>query len=194
VTATFTNLISLWLLSRLAHREGFRWRDQIRFERGTLKQDLLIYLGLTVISLPIAFLPNLAVGALLFGDATQASNMMIRALPAWVAVVTLAAFPITNALAELPTYFAYSMPRLQVLSGRSWIAIVLPAFWLAAQHCTLPLIFDGRFVVWRFAMFLPFALMIGIVVHWRPRLLPYMMVGHGLLDLQMGMMILSASL
>jgi hypothetical protein len=194
VTATLTNLVSLWLLSRLARWEGFRWRDVIRFERSTLKRDLLTYLGLSLISLPVAILPNIAAGTLLFGDAQQALNKMLLPLPVWAAIVALVAFPITIALAELPTYYAYVMPRLQVLSGRKWIAIVLPAFWLAAQHCTLPLIFDSRFILWRFAMFLPFALLIGIVVHWRPRLLPYVMIGHGLLDLQMAVMILSTSL
>ena len=104
--------------SRLARQEGFRWRDVIRFDRRTLKGDLLLYLGLTVISLPVAFLPNIVAGSLLFGDAAQASSMMIRALPAWIAVGAMAAFPITNGLAELPTYYAYAMPRLEGLSGR----------------------------------------------------------------------------
>jgi hypothetical protein len=194
LTATAANVIGLWLLARLARHEHFRWRDVIRFDRRTLKPDLLTYLGLTLISLPVAFLPNLVVGSLLFGDAAQASNLMIRALPAWAAVVTLVTFPITNALAELPTYYAYAMPRLQALSRRGWLALALAAFWHAAQHCTLPLLFDARFIVWRLAMFLPFALLVAVVVRWRPRLLPYMLAGHVLLDLQMSLMVLSLSL
>jgi hypothetical protein len=39
-------------------------------------------------------------------------------------------------------------------------------------------------------MFLPFALMIGIVLRWRPRLPPYWMVGHGLHFLRISMAIL----
>ena len=38
-------------------------------------------------------------------------------------------------------------------------------------------------------MFLPLALYIGFVLHWRLRLLPYMMVLHGLLDFQAALMV-----
>ena len=47
----------------------------------------------------------------------------------------------------------------------------------------MPWILDARFMLWRFLMFLPFALSISLLLRWRPRLLPYMMIFHGLLDL-----------
>ena len=72
--------------------------------------------------------------------------------------------------------------------------MLLAAFWHAVQHCTLPVIFDVRFVLWRLTMFLPFALLIAVVVRRWPRLLPYMMIGHVLMDMQLGAMVLSASL
>jgi hypothetical protein len=87
---------------------------------------------------------------------------------AWVATLL---FPATIALAELPTYFAYDMPRLEVIIGR-WSEVVLAGLALAAQHMTLPLIFDGRFLVWRLGMFLPFALLVAIVLRWPPRSCP----------------------
>ena len=62
----------------------------------------------------------------------------------------------------------------------------------ALQHCALPLVFDGRFLLWRFGMFLPFAALTAILLRWRPSLFPYTMVIHGLLDLQVGMMVLFA--
>jgi hypothetical protein len=43
-------------------------------------------------------------------------------------------------------------------------------------------------------MFLPFAIFLGIVLGWRPRLLGYIAVLHGLADLQVAFMILSVSL
>jgi hypothetical protein len=47
----------------------------------------------------------------------------------------------------------------------------------------MPLIFDGRFILWRALMFLPFALAVGLALNWRPRLMPYLMAGHALIDL-----------
>jgi len=32
-------------------------------------------------------------------------------------------------------------------------------------------------------MFFPLALMLGILLRWRPRLLPYLVIIHGLMDL-----------
>ena len=46
----------------------------------------------------------------------------------------------------------------------------------------MPLLLDLRFMSWRLLMFLPFAFMVGILLHWRPRLLPYMVIVHILID------------
>jgi hypothetical protein len=43
---------------------------------------------------------------------------------------------------------------------------------------------------WRFLIFLPFALWVGLIVRWRPRLLPYMMVIHALMDVSLFMFLL----
>lgn len=62
-------------------------------------------------------------------------------------------------------------------------------YFLAVQHGTLPLIFDGRFIAWRVLMYLPFALSVGLLLRWRPQLLPYPVVVHGLLDMATAFMI-----
>ena len=64
----------------------------------------------------------------------------------------------------------------------------------AFQHVALPLILDWRFVIWRLLMFLPFALFIAWVIDRRRTVLPYMMGAHGLLDAQLPVFILLASL
>jgi membrane protease YdiL (CAAX protease family) len=51
------------------------------------------------------------------------------------------------------------------------------------QHCFLPLILDGRFMLWRLAMYLPFALFVGFLIKRRPGLLPYFAVVHALMDI-----------
>ncbi len=47
----------------------------------------------------------------------------------------------------------------------------------------LPLILDGRFMLWRLGMYLPFALFAGLILKLRPTLLPYFMIIHALADL-----------
>jgi hypothetical protein len=40
-------------------------------------------------------------------------------------------------------------------------------------------------------MFMGFALLVALCLNWRPRLLPYLMVVHGLLDLASGWLVFS---
>jgi hypothetical protein len=179
VTATLTNIVSIALLVILFNQEGKRYRELFRFEQATWKVDLLVVLGLTVLSAALVMLPNFGLATWLFGDAQVTMELFYRPLPIWAVLVSMVAFPLTIALAELPTYFGYAMPRL----GRGVWPVVAAAFFLSIQHAALPLLLDWRFILWRAAMFLPFALVLAIVLHWRPRLLPYLVVVHALLDL-----------
>jgi membrane protease YdiL (CAAX protease family) len=96
----------------------------------------------------------------------------------------LIAFPISIALAELATYYGYLMPRLKSVLKKKWLAVLLPVIFLSIQHCCLPLIFDVKFLLYRGLMYFPFALLIGLAINKRPKLLPYFVILHGLMDLQ----------
>jgi hypothetical protein len=54
-------------------------------------------------------------------------------------------------------------------------------------------LFDLRFITWRGLMFLPFALLLGIVLQWRPRLLPYLAILHVLMDLSFALLLLGVA-
>jgi membrane protease YdiL (CAAX protease family) len=99
------------------------------------------------------------------------------------------AFPVTMGFAELATYFGYIMPRLRQRVKPGWLALFLPIFFLSIQHCTMPLIFQEKFIVLRGLMYLPFAAMLGTALNKRPTLLPYLAVLHGLLDAMTVMMV-----
>ena len=64
---------------------------------------------------------------------------------------------------------------------------------LAFQHVTLPLLFDARFMVWRLVMFVPFGLLVAVLLRSRPQLLPYMVVVHMLMDASVMYFVLAAS-
>jgi hypothetical protein len=190
VAVTLSNLVTLGLLSTLAKGEGMRLVDLYRVERSSFWREAAICLGFTVVAAPLMMLPNTGMATLLWGDPNVPFAMMFKPLPLWVIYITMVAFPVTNALAELPTYYGYSMPRLISLTGKVVPVLLLASFWLALQHSALPLIFDWRFILWRFGMMLPFAIFAGAMLRWRSRLLPFMMVIHGLLDLTLPVMLL----
>jgi hypothetical protein len=189
VTAVLANLVCMGLLITLYWREGSNYWHIFRIQRQTVKKDLLVLLGTLILAGPIGFLPNVLTANWLFGTQLVALDLFLQPLPRWGFIIALIAFPLTIALAELPTYFAYCMPRLEAQTGRRWLAVLLPSLFLAAQHCTLPLLFNGRFLAWRFLMFLPFALFLGLLLRWRPQLLPYLVVVHGLMDMATVLMI-----
>lgn len=192
VVATATNVLTVIVVVRLLRRDGRRYRDLFTRAGGRLVPDLLATLALAVAMSVLVVLPNLGLATWLFGDPEAPLDILVQPLPAWAAWTTLIAFPVTIALAELPFYFGVVQPRLVAVTPRPIVALVLTAAFLAAQHATLPLVFDGRFILWRALMFLPLAALLAVALRWRPRLLPYVVVLHGLADLQIAAMIFAA--
>ena len=179
---------------RLAGREGLRLTDLYNFDRRTVGRDLLLVLALLVIGGPLGYLPNVLLGQVLFGGAEVVADRWIMPLPRGWRLRARSSSRSPIALSELPTYFGYAMPRLQALWRRRWLPVLLTAFMLGVQHIALPLVFDARFMFWRLASFLPFALFLGLLLNWRPRLLPYLMVVHGLMDVSLVAYVLMRSL
>jgi hypothetical protein len=179
--AIFANLVSIYLLVRLYRAEGKRYLDAVKFSRTTWKRDLLWFVGATIIGMPIISAPMNFLGRAIFGDPMIPTYMQFQPLPAWALVVSLL-FPITVAFAELPTYFGYCMPRIAAQIKNGWLAWLVASFFLGAQHMFLPLLLDGRFMLWRLLMYMPFALFAGFFLKLRPSLLPYFMIVHALAD------------
>lgn len=195
VGVTLTNVSCHFLLRTLTRREGITWAQMINadFRREHLKKDLLALFGILLLCGPVGMLPNTWVAQLLWGDPQGGARLFIQPLPTAVALICLFAFPITQSFGEMPTYFAYAMPRLAERWSSKWKAILAAAFWLGIQHMALPFIWDWRFSLWRAVMFLPFAILLGWAVTWRPRLLPYVMVVHALIDFPVALMVWQVS-
>jgi hypothetical protein len=181
VQVILTNITCIWLLSVFMHREGLQLPDLYRVEKHSIWKEMLIAIGIMIIGLPLGVLPNSIVAQWLFGNALTPALMMFRSIPNWALVMGIL-FPLTIAFAEIPYYFAFLMPRLQSTTNMKWPITIICGLALAAQHITLPLILDGRFILWRLLMYLPFAIFVGVVMQCRPRLLPYLMVIHALMD------------
>lgn len=185
-----TNIVNLAIVRKLFQNEGVRYWKLVGFTQGKVLNDVLTTLGLFLLAGPIGYFPNIIFGKLLFGDAMIPAKMMFRELPMAIAIAGAILFPFTQGLIELPTYFIYIMPRIEAISKNKWLAIALASFFLAFQHIAIPLIFNLRFITWRLIMFLPFAFFMGIIIHWRPRLIPYLMIGHVLIDLSTAVFII----
>ncbi|HUX22789.1 MAG TPA: CPBP family glutamic-type intramembrane protease [Spirochaetia bacterium] len=190
--ATGANVVTVLILWLVFRQEGGRLVDLYRFTKGSVGRDVLIAIAFFIVAAPVSMLPNIVLGNALFGSVDAVTPLMFPSLPralAWLAI----SFPLTIAFAELPLYMGYILPRLAArMKSRIWAVLIVSVF-LALQHCTLPLRFDASFLLWRFGMFLPLALLMGFALNWRPRLLPYLMIGHALLDLSTVVMLIGAA-
>jgi len=185
-----TDLACLGLLVRLYRQEGKKFWNVFRIERQFVKQDLYIMSGFLVIGGLLGYLPNILSARWLFGDPQVALDLLVRPLPAWAAITSFTLFPLLQGLVEIPTYMLYAMPRLEAGGLRPWLAVALASFFLSTQHVFAPFLPDGRFIIYRLVMFLPFAILVAIVMRARPRLMPYMAVIHLLMDMSIAFMFL----
>lgn len=190
---TITNLVMLAILVRLYRGEGKNYWQIFRIQRGHIKSDLAALVGLLVVGGPLGYLPNVILATWLFGDSQQVLALFLRPLPTWAVIASIIAFPITQGLVEIPNYFSYVMPRLQAQGLRRWQAVAIPALMLGLQHLAVPFVFDIRFIIWRASMYIPFAFLVGILLSWRPRLLPYIAIIHILMDASFAAMLLGVA-
>ena len=191
LTATLTNIVSIALLMNLFRKEKQRYLDLFRFRSDTLKKDILIFLGLTLLCGPVVFGPNSLLSGWLWSDPKIPFEMMFRPIEKWLAVILAVTFPVTITFAELATYFGYVMPRLRSRFRSGLPALLLPVLFLSIQHITMPFIPDLTFILYRAVVFLPFAMLIGIALYRRPTLFPYFAVLHGIMDLGTAIMFLT---
>jgi len=144
-----------------------------------------------IIGGPLSVMPNILLSTWLFGDPEATLPLFVGILPLWAVVVALALFPLGQALTEIPMYMRYILPRLEAQPGlKPWMAVGLVSLFLSLQHITAPLVLDIRFIIWRALMYLPFALYVGILIRWRPRLLPFIVAIHWMMNLSFVIMYL----
>jgi hypothetical protein len=186
-----SNVICYFLLAYLARREGLTMRSLWGYQSGTLGRELKLFLALLIPGAAIGGLGIFGVGYLIYGHAP--TDAMTYPLPLAAAIFAGIMFPLTQALVETATYMGYSLPRLEVLLGSRRWAMFLAAAGLAVQHFVLPMQADGRYILWRILSMLPLALFVAICYARMRRLLPLMII-HFLMNLNIGIMLVVASL
>lgn len=193
LTAAAANLVSLGVLRALLRRDGAGLAGFYRPRTGRWKADLWRLLLVTLAGGALAAGTNMMLASWLYGDPQGGYMLLVQPLPLWAAITAVVLFPVTTALAELPTYYGYLQPRLAQLSRHAWLVVLVPALFQALQHITLPVLFDATYLLWRGLMFLPFALLLSWALQRRPSLLPYLVVIHFLLDLQAALAVLAVA-
>jgi membrane protease YdiL (CAAX protease family) len=184
VYGTLVDLGCLGLLAWLVRREGIRIFDLISFRKDRLKRDFLIGLGIFILVFPITvFGGSMLAGSIAYGSLqpTLPEGGFMRMLPlAAVLYSRIIWWPIWSFTEEL-TFQGYCLPRLQVLTKHTWIAVGLVSFGWSLQHSFLPWI-NPQHGLFLFLMFLPLTITLQLI-YLRVRRLPPLIIGHWLMDL-----------
>ena len=182
ISALLTNIVTFIILKKYFNNQGIRYFDKFKFIKKDWWKDVVILIVILLITFPITTFPNIYLAQLLYGSTDVTFHLFFRSIPFWLIIIGFF-WAITQGIVELPFYFAYLMPQLEKRLNNGWKAWILASFFLAFQHLALPLIFDYRFMLWRLGMFFLFAFFVGLCFKLRPRLFPYLMIIHALMDI-----------
>lgn len=186
VAASAVNLLTILLLVLVSRKEGGTYWTLINYEKGktTPKQIIVMILLIVVLGMGGMFLA----GFFCYGVMPYAAPMLIAPIPLWLAVINIPLLPITTAFAEDGLYLGCGVSRMK----NKYAAVLVPAFFFALQHSFIPLLFDGRYILYRFLSFLPLTIL--LCWHYRRSRNPLpIMVGHAVIDLATVMQILATS-
>jgi hypothetical protein len=190
VYGTLVDIGCLIGLRYFTRREGIRLRDligPIRMRRG---HDLWLGLGYFLLVFPFFLGGSYVARLLLYGSTDKTLNtylLHMHALPIWATVYSVTLWWMIWSPTEETTYQAYALPRLEALTGRTWIAFAIVGFFWAAQHCAVPFVPDPRFLLFRFLAFLP-GVLVMMLIYLRTRRLAPLIVAHWPMDITAAIM------
>ncbi len=185
VCFTLADVVCLLGMRFFLKKEGLRMRDLIGPIRLRYGRDVGLGLGYFLLYSPAFFLAGTVAQNFFYGAHGVSPSSFIlfsHALPLWATVYSLVVFWPVNSVVEEMTYQGYVLPRLEALTGRTWLALPLVVFWFTLQHCALGFVPDWRSNLCRFAAFLP-GIAIMSALYLRTRRLAPLIVGHWIIDL-----------
>src|SRR6185312_4521469 len=148
-TPLLADMVCLGLLIWRLRREGLTLKDLVRPTRRRLVRDLL--LGVLILAPVAGVVGVFNVLYAVFSPSTALQGVggaaILNPLGApWHVVITLLIIPITSGATEELVYRGYALPRLEMLTGRRWLAIVIMAAGFGLQHVPFSLV-DWRLAV-----------------------------------------------
>jgi len=173
-----------------ARKEGIRLRDLIGPIRMRWGRDLFLGLGIMILAFPCAMFGSYLAQILVYGSLAKtpiAFILQAHSLPLWATVYSLTVWWVIQSATEEMTYQGYVLPRLEALTGRTWIAFLIVLFWFSVQHCMFPFIPDWRYVAYRSLMMVPI-LVLCMVVYLRIRRLSPIIIAHWPMDISVAIM------
>ncbi len=185
VYGTAVDITCLLLISYALKREGKNILSLFDFDKNKLYDDIKTGLLIFILIFPlIGLLYSIGTGYMIFNESTMnaiSGQLAERTLPPWAFYYSIFIWWMIWSTTEELTYQAYSLPRLLGKNGQTQVILFIAFFW-ALQHSFLPLIFDWRYLLWRFISFFPLVVCLIIAFIKTGRITP-VILAHALMDI-----------
>lgn len=187
IVATIVNIFTIILLIVVSKKNDMTYWELINYQKGETKAGQVVLISIVVLvgGMGVMYLA----GFLCYGKIPYAPPMMIAPVMKLLAIINFFLLPVTTAFAEDGLYLGCGVNMIK----NKTLGIIIPAFFYALQHCFIPTLIDGRYIIYRFLSFLPLTIILCYYYQKKRNPVP-IMVGHAIIDMITGLEVLATSM
>lgn len=186
IAASLVNIVTVLILFFVTKKQESTYWDFINYQKGKTTGKQIV--GMSVVILLVGMSGMYLAGYICYGVIPYAAPMMIAPIPLWLAGINVIVLPISTAFAEDGLYLGCGVNQIR----NKYMAILVPALFFALQHSFIPVLFDVKYLIYRFLSFLPLTIILCWYYHKKRNPLP-IMVGHTVIDAATAVQILLTS-
>ncbi len=186
--AIVCNMITIAVLYVFCRKKGLTYKRLLNYEKGKTKVSTAIII--VVLTVVVGMCGLYLAGLICYGAFPYLDKTMIEPIPLWLAIIVLLLLPISTTLAEDGLYLGYA---INSATSNQWVNVSFAAFFYALQHCFIPFLPDGIFILYRFLSFLPLTVLICFWYQKNRNPLPFM-IGHFILNIATAAQILTMTI
>lgn len=186
IIASIVNVATILILLVIAKKQSSNYWELINYQKGktTGRQIAVISIVTVIVGMAGMYLA----GFICYGVIPYAAPMMIAPIPLWLAIINAFILPISTAFAEEGLYLGCGVNCIK----NKYVAVIVPALFFALQHSFIPILFDVKYITYRFLSFLPLTIILCWYYYKKRNPLP-IMVGHTIIDVATVAQILATS-
>ena len=148
VYGTLTDIACLVVLFVLTRHEGIRVLDLLGVDRERFGKQIRYFPGYFLAFMVPVILTSVISG-LFYGSGFPPQVAAVQ-VPLWAKIYSVAIWPVIWCFTEDIVYLGYLLPRMEVLTKRTWLAALIVVLFWAGQHLVIPFIPDVRYLISRF--------------------------------------------
>ena len=187
IVATIVNIFTIILLVVISQKNNMTYWDLIGYKKGATKVKQIVIISIIILAVGTGGM--YLSGFLCYGVIPYASPMMIAPIAKILAIINFFLLPVSTAFAEDGLYLGCGVNEIE----NKWAGILIPAFFYALQHCFIPTLLDGKYILYRFLSFLPLTIILCWYYQKKRNPVP-IMVGHAIIDMMTVSWVLATSM